>query len=51
MNKSRADARPAEAVIGPAARALEAHIEAAVARILSGRPERTPQNGLLFLSS
>ncbi|MGH8656672.1 MAG: STY4528 family pathogenicity island replication protein, partial [Gammaproteobacteria bacterium] len=51
MNKSRADAKPAEAVIGPAARALQAHIEAAAAQILSGRSERTPQNGLLFLSS
>jgi len=47
----RADATLADAVIDPAARALEAHIEAAVAQILSGRSERTPQNGLLFLSS
>jgi len=38
-------------VIDPGARALEAHIEAAVAQILSGRSERTSQNGLLFLSS
>ncbi len=38
-------------MIDPAARALEAYIETAVAEILGDKPERTPQNGLLFLSS